>query len=78
MITCTEVTKGKHDDDSDVFPGIGCFKGIFSLQVKMVQNHTKPLSLHMAYALQELYMKDLEYLQHQQIIVTLGVDETLE
>ena len=67
-----------HDEYSDVFTGIWCFKGTLFLQVK---DDTKPYKflLHcVAYALQEPFKKELERLQQHQILASLDIDEIAE
>ena len=63
---------------SDVLTGSECFYVKFRLQVKegSFQYQTPPRRV--AYALQEPLMEELEWLQKQQIIVPLGVNETSE
>ena len=60
---------------SDVFTGIGCFKGTFSLQVIDNVKGYKVLPMYVTYALQEPFKKELEGLQHHHIVATVGVDE---
>ena len=62
----------------DVFNGIGCFKGTFSLQLKPDSKPYQALPRHVAYALQKLFKEELEWLQKMDIITSLGVDETAE
>ena len=53
MVARTEITKELLAKYSDVSPGIGCFKGTFSLQAK---DGTKPYQVpprHVAYGLQD-------------------------
>ena len=51
-----EITKQLQRDFEDVLSGIGCFDGIFSLQVEPYQ---EPLR-HVAYVLQKPFKKELE------------------
>ena len=67
-----------HDEFSDVFIGIVCFKGTFSSQIKDDVKHYQVLSRYVAYKLQELFRKILERLQKHQIMTLLGVDEMVE
>ena len=66
-----------HIEFSDVSSGIGCFGGIFSLQIK---DDSWPYQAprRVVFVLQEPLKEELERLQKQQIIVPLGMDETLE
>ena len=67
-----------HYDYRNLFTGIRCFKGIFSMQIK---DDVKPYQAppkHIAYSLQEVLLKELKMLQDQQILAPLGVDETVE
>ena len=62
----------------NVFNGIECFKGTFSLQLK---TDTKPYQApprHVAYVLQEPFKEELRCLQEVDIITPLGIDETTE
>ena len=68
------MTKRIHDRFSNVFNGIGCFEGMFSLQLKP---NSKP-PRHVAYVLQKPFKEELECLQKMDIITPLGVDETSE
>ena len=52
-----------HDTFGDVFNGIGCFEGTFSLQL---------------FALQQPFKEELKHLQKMDIITPLGVDEMAE
>ena len=67
-----------HNKFSDIFSGIWCFEGTFSLQVKDDSwSYQAPLR-RVAYILQEPLMEELDRLQKQLIIVSLGVDQTSE
>ena len=57
---------------------IGCFEGIFIFQVKVGSWPYKAPPRRVVYALQESLKEDLDWLQKQQIIVPLAVDETSE
>ena len=62
----------------NVFNGIGCCKGTFSLQLKP---DSKPYQLPprcVAYVLQKLFKEELDYLQKLDITTPLGVDKTGE
>ena len=67
---------GYKESSKDVFSGIGCLDGIFSLQIKLDSKpyHTPPRNV--AYAPKQPFKKRLEHLQQQDIIPALGIDET--
>ena len=67
-----------HDTFGDVFNGIGCFKGIFSLQLKPDSKPYQVPPWHVIYALQKPFKEGLECLQKMEIITPLGVDEMAE
>ena len=67
-----------HSKFSDVFTGIGCFKGTFKLQVRGGSHTYQASPRRAAYVLQESLMEELKWLEKQQVIVPLDVDETLE
>ena len=50
-------------DVKDVFMGIRCFNGIFSLQTKLDSMPYKAPPRHVAYALQKPFKEELELLQ---------------
>ena len=62
----------------NVFNGIGCFKGTFSLQLKPDSKPYLAPPRHVAYALQKPFKEELRCLQEIDIITLLGVDETSE
>ena len=62
----------------DIFNGIGCFKGTFSLQLKTDSKRYQAPPRYLAYALQEPFKEQLRQLQEMDTITPLGVDETLE
>ena len=66
-----------YKDFDNVFNGIGCFEGTFSLQLRPDSKpyHAPPRCV--AYALQKPFQDELERLQ-QDIIAPLGVNETSE
>ena len=71
MVASATTKQELHNEYSDVFTGIGCFKATFSLQVK---DRAKPYNAphrHVTYALHEPPRKELKRLQEQQIIVLL-------
>ena len=72
----TKITKQLKRDFEDVFSEIGCFDGMFSLQVNPETIlYQVPLRL-VVYELQKPFKEELEWLQQQDIITPLGVDET--
>ena len=64
----TEIRKQLHKEFEDVFTGIGCFDGTFSLQVKQDSKPYQASPRHVAYALQKPFKEELETLQQQDII----------
>ena len=68
----------EHNTFGDVFNGIGCFKGTFSLQLKPDSKLYQVPLRHVAYALQTSLKEELEHLQMMDIITHLGVDELAE
>ena len=62
----------------DVFNGIGCFKGTFSLQLKPDSKPYQAPPRCLAYVLQKPFKEELKCLQETDIITSLGVDETSE
>ena len=74
----TEITEQLQRDSEDVFNGIGCFGGKFSLQLKLDSKPYKSHLRHVAYALQEPFKEELERLQQQDTLTQLGIDETVE
>ena len=72
------MTQKIHNTFGDVFNGIGCFKGTFSLQLKPNSKPCQEPPRHVAYALQNPFKEELEQLQEMDIIAPLGVDETGE
>ena len=72
------MTQRIHEKFEDMFNGIGCFKGTFSLQLKLDSKPYQVPPRHVAYALQKLFKEELEHLQELDIIVPLGVDEMAE
>ena len=73
-----ELAQQIHKEFNDVFIGIGCFEGTFSLQLKLDSRlYQVPLRC-VAYALQKPFKDELERLQQQDIIAPLGVNEMSE
>ena len=62
----------------NVFNGIGCFEGTFSLQLTPDSKPYQAPPRCVAYMLQKLFKDELDQLQKLDIITPLGVDETAE
>ena len=58
--------------------GIGCFGGMFRLQVKEDSCPYQATPRKVVYSLQESLREELEWLQKQLIIVPLGIDDISE
>ena len=71
------MTQSIHSRFGNIFNGIGCFKGTFSLQLKQDSKPYQAPPRHVAYALQEPFKEELRQLQQMDIIMPVG-DETLE
>ena len=71
-------TQRIHKEFEDVFNGIWCFEGTFSLQLKPNRKPYQVLPWHFAYALQKPFQEELLRLQKQDMITPLGVDEVSE
>ena len=67
-----------HTRFGDVFNGIGCFEGTFSLQLKPDSKQYQAPPRCMAYVLQKPFKEGLRCLQEIDIITPLGVDKTSE
>ena len=67
-----------HNTSGDVFNGIGCFEGTFSLQLKPYSKPYQVPPRSVAYVLQKPFKEELECLQKMDIITLLGVDEMAE
>ena len=67
-----------HDKFEDVFNGIGCLEGTFSLQLKPDSRPIQAPPRCVAYALQKPFKEELEQLQKMDIITPLGVDKMAE
>ena len=61
-----------------IFSGIECFEGTFRLKVKDDSYLYLVSHRRVANVFQEPIKKDLDRLEKQQILVPLGMDETLE
>ena len=73
-----ELTQNIHKVFENVFNGIGCFEGTFSLQLKPDSKPYQAPPRHVAYALQKAFKDELDWLQKLDIITPLGMDETVE
>ena len=60
-----ELTQQIHKEFNNVFNGIGCFKGTFSLQLGPDSRLYQVSLRHVAYALQKPFKDELERLQQQ-------------
>ena len=72
------MTQKIHDTFGDVFNGIGCFEGTFSLQLRPDSKPYQVPSRCVVYVLQKPFREELGCLQKMDIITPLGVDETAE
>ena len=72
------MTQKIHDTFGDIFNGIGCFKGTFSLQLKPDSKPYQAPPRYVAYVLQKPFKEELNWLQGIDIIAPLGVDEMTE
>ena len=72
------ITNRIHNKFNDLFSNIVSFEGTFSLQVKEGSHPYQAPPRRMVYVLQKPLKVEAEWLQIQQIIVLLGVDETSE
>ena len=72
------MTQKIHDRFGNVFNGIGCFKGTFSLLLKPDSKPYQAPPRCVAYVLQKPFKEELEQLQKMDIITLLGVDEMVE
>ena len=73
-----ELTQKIHSLFDNVFNGIGCFKGTFPLQLRP---DSKPYQVPLrwvAYPLQKPFKDELDWLQKLDVIIPLGIDETVE
>ena len=71
-----EIVEQLQRDLADVFNGMGCFDGTFSLQLKP---DSKPFQVPQdTWCIQQPFEEESKRLQKQNIIVPLGVDETME
>ena len=73
-----DMTQKIHNTYGNVFNGIGCFKGTFSLQLKPDSKPYQAPPRHVAYVLQKPFREELKRLQELDIITPLGVDKMAE
>ena len=74
----SELMQRVHTVFGNVFNGIGCFEGTFSLQLKPDSKPYQAPPRHVVYALQKLFKEELDWLQKMDLITPLGVNETVE
>ena len=72
------MTQKIYNTYGNVFNGIGCFEGTFSLHLKPDSKPYQVPPRHMAYALQKLFKEELKQLQEQDITAPLGEDMMAE
>ena len=70
----TKVIESIYNEFKDMFPGISCFEGTFSLQVKERKLYQVSLN-YVAYVLQQMYKEELDTLAKTTKNYALGVDE---
>ena len=73
-----EITQQLQRDFKHVFTGIGYFDGTFSFQAKPDSKPYQVPPRCVDYALQKPFKEELEWLQQQDIMTPLGMDETVE
>ena len=73
-----ELMQKIHNMFNNVFNGIGCFEGTFSLQLKPDSKPYQAPMRRVAYALQKPFKDELDQLQKLDIITPLGIHETVE
>ena len=66
-----DMTQKIHNTYGNVFNGIGCFKGMFSLQLKPDSKPYQAPPRHVAYTLQKPFKEELKWLQELDIITPL-------
>ena len=75
MVANTTITQELHSKYNDVFTGIVCLKGTFSLQVTEGANPYQVPTRCMVYVLHGTLKKEFDRLTEQQIIAPLWVDK---
>ena len=73
-----DMTQKIYNTYGDVFNGIGCFKGTFSLQLKPDSKPYQAPPRHVPYALQKPFKEELKWLQELDIVTPLEVDKMAE
>ena len=73
-----ELMQRIHKVFGNVFNGIGCFKGTFSLQLKHASKPYLVPPRCVMYALQKLFKEELDWLQKMNIIYHLKVNKMLQ
>ena len=73
-----ELTQKIHNVFDNVFNGIGCLEGTFSLQLKPDSKPYQAPLRCVAYVLQKPFKDELDWLQNLDIITPLGIDKTAE
>ena len=71
-----EITQQFQRYFEDIFNRIGCFEGTFSLQLKPDSKPYQAPPRCVAHALQKPFKEELKWLQKQDIITPLGIDES--
>ena len=74
----SKLTQKIYNVFDNVFNGIGCFEGTFLLQLKPESKPYQAPPLCVAYALQNPFKDELDWLQKLDIITPLGVEKTAE
>ena len=72
------MTQKIHEKFGNVFNGIGCFEGTFSLQLKPDSKPYQVPPRHVAYVLQKPFKQEMEHLQKKDIITLHWIDEMAE
>ena len=68
-----ELIQQMHTEFDNIFNGIWCFKGTFSLQLKHDSRPYQAPPRHVAYVLQKPFKDELDQLQQMDVITPLGV-----
>ena len=72
------MTQRIHETFGDIFNGIECLQGTFSLLLKPDSKAYQVPPRHMAYLLQKPFKEELQHLEELDIIAPLGVDKMAE
>ena len=73
-----ELTQKIHNMFDNVFNGIGCFEGTFSLQLKPDSKPYQAPLRRVAHVPQKPFKEELDWLQKLDVITPPGIDETAE